>query len=125
MALVGEADFLRDQRQRPISPPHQSFCAFYPPLDDEALCADADRLFERAAEVTGAQTGDVGEGRKREGFIKMRFYVVAHAPQPLGRKTLVAGRQGQVPDEMLSSHLTAIFRRETGVTPGRFRAALA
>jgi len=37
--------------------------------------------------------------------------------QPLAWIAQEAGFTGQ-------SHLTAIFRRETGVTPGRFRAAL-
>jgi hypothetical protein len=50
MALIGEANFLRDRGQRVIGAPHQGFCSLDPPLHDVALRPDADRLLERAAE---------------------------------------------------------------------------
>ena len=64
MALVGEADFLRDQSKRLLGPPHQGFCTFEPTLHDVALRADADRLLERAAEMIGAETGTAARAGK-------------------------------------------------------------
>jgi hypothetical protein len=66
-----------------------------------ALRPNAGGLLERAAEMIGAETRDVGEDGEREVLIEMRLNLVTHAPQPLRRKALVAGRQGKVPGETL------------------------
>ena len=100
MALVGEAGFLCDQSKGLIGPAHQRLCTLKPALDDVALRSSADRLLERAAEVIGAQAGDIGENSERKIFIEMRLDVVAHALQPLRRKAL-GGRQGKMPDKTL------------------------
>jgi hypothetical protein len=60
-ALVGEPDFEGDRGQRLSGAPHQGLGPLDPPFGDVALGTEADRLFERAAEVIGAETCDVGE----------------------------------------------------------------
>ena len=55
MALIGEADFLCDQRKRRDGPQHEGFCPLDPPLYDIALQPDVKRLRERTAEVVWAE----------------------------------------------------------------------
>jgi len=44
MALVGEANFLRDQSKRLVGLAHQGLRPFEPPLHDVTRWPDADRL---------------------------------------------------------------------------------
>src|SRR5271169_5779457 len=60
MALVGEPGLLRDQREWLIGPAHQGLRALEPALRYVTLQPNSSRLLERATEVTGARTGDVG-----------------------------------------------------------------
>ena len=99
MALVGEPGFLRNQSEGLVGPAQQGFGAFEPTLDDVALRPNPGRLLEGAAEVIGAQTGDVGQHGEREVVIEMRLYEVPHAPQPFRRKALGAGRQREMREE--------------------------
>ena len=101
MALIGEPSLLRNPGEGLMGLAQQAFGALYPVLDDVALRPHPGGLLEGAAEVIGAQTGDVGEHREREIIIKMRLDVIAHAPQPLRGKAL-GGRRGKMPDKMLS-----------------------
>jgi hypothetical protein len=61
MALVDKAGFLRNQREGLAGLTQQVFCALDPALDDIALRPNSSRPLERAAEMIGAQTGDVGQ----------------------------------------------------------------
>ena len=56
VALVGEADFLRDQSERLIGTAHQSFCPFDAPMHHVTLRPHSDRLFKAAAEVVRTET---------------------------------------------------------------------
>src|SRR6516164_7054142 len=101
MALVGKPDLLRNHSERFAGSPQQGLCAFEPAPHHIAPRSSPSRLLERAAEVTGAQTGDVGQHRERKIVIEMRLDVIAHPLQPFRRKT-PAGRQREMTDEMPS-----------------------
>jgi hypothetical protein len=102
MTLVSEPNLLCDQRKGPAGPTQQGFCPLEPTLNDIALRPNPGRLLEGAAEVIGAETGDVGQHREREIVIGMGLDVVAHALQPLRRKT-PAGRQREMTDKTPSN----------------------
>jgi len=103
VALIGEPGLLRNQREGLMGPAQQGFCALEPALDDIALRPNPGRLFESAAKVVGAQTGDVGEDGEREVFIETRLDIVVYAPQPLRRKALSAARQGEMAEKTPSN----------------------
>lgn len=88
MALVGEANLNRDRGQTLIGPAHQGFCPFDAPFLDVAVGADADRLFERTAEVIGAETGHPGEIRQGQPIVEMGLDVVTNALQPIARQAI-------------------------------------
>jgi len=82
MALVSEADFLRDQSQRLIGSAHQRFCPFDPPMHHVTLGPHTNRLLKAAAEVVGTETcgrRKIGQGQP---IIEMCLDIVSHALQP-------------------------------------------
>jgi hypothetical protein len=70
MALISESSLQRNQREGMMGLPHQTLRALDPALDDIALRPNPGRLLERAAEVIGAQTSDVGEDGERKVVIE-------------------------------------------------------
>src|SRR6516225_397123 len=83
MALVAQPDLLRDLGKGLIGPTDQSLRPVEPTLHDIALRTNADRLFEGATEMIGAETGYSGEIGQRQPIIQMGFDVVPHSLQAL------------------------------------------
>jgi AraC family transcriptional regulator len=86
-------------------------------LDDRLTLGD----IAAVACLSGSFKQAVGAGPQRyvmQRRIERAKTLMRRTRQPLASIALEVGFSGQ-------SHLTQVFRRATGMTPGRFRAALA
>jgi hypothetical protein len=88
VALVGKADFLRDQGKRLIGSAHQSFCPLDTPVHHIALRSHPNRLLEAPAEVVGAETCYCCKLGQCHPLIEIRLDVVTHPLQSLARQSV-------------------------------------
>ena len=118
MALIGETGLLGNRGKRLLGPAHQRLCALEPPSHHVSLRANADRLFEGAAEMIRAETGYFGENCQSQPVIEMGFDVIPHPLQPLAGQAVRRLKLHSIP---LPDHLARAPEENTygHLSPGQ------